>query len=235
MNGPVERTATYELVVERIRRAIHLGLYVPGDRLPSERALAQEMGVSRVTLREALRVLEGEGYLRSRRGAAGGPIVQQGRRATFEQVRASLRARLPDLEQTLEFREAVETAAAALAAQRRTEEQVRDLAALAESLATSESQAIFRRADSAFHLLVGEASGNPLLRQAIEEARAAMFLPIDALNFQVMVDNSLRGHRRIVAALQAGDPRRAARAMKDHIATTRKELHIVLGVGEEDR
>jgi GntR family transcriptional regulator, transcriptional repressor for pyruvate dehydrogenase complex len=234
ISGRVERAAAYELVVERIRRAIHLALYVPGDRLPSERALAEEMGVSRVTVREALRVLEGEGYVKSQRGAGGGPVVQQRKRETIEQLRASLRSRLQELEQTLEFREAVETAAAALAAERRTEDQLRDLAVLAEGLRTSGSQAIFRRADSAFHLLIGEASGNPLLRHAIEEARAAMFLPLDALNFEVMVETSVRGHRRIVAALEAADPRRAARTMADHIRTTRKELYIVLGVGEEE-
>ncbi len=71
----IEPSPVYELVVERIRRAIHIGSYVPGDRLPPERALAEQLGVSRTTVREAIRVLEGEGYVESRRGATGGVIL----------------------------------------------------------------------------------------------------------------------------------------------------------------
>ena len=62
----VEPAAAHELVVEEIRRAIHMGTYVPGDRLPAERALAEQLGVSRATLREAIGVLRAEGYLESR-------------------------------------------------------------------------------------------------------------------------------------------------------------------------
>ena len=68
----VELSPAYELVVECIRRAIHIGTYIPGDKLPPERLLAEHLGVSRTTLREAVRVLASEGYVESRRGAHGG-------------------------------------------------------------------------------------------------------------------------------------------------------------------
>ena len=71
----VEPAAAHELVVAEIRRAIHMGSYVLGDRLPAERALAEQLGVSRATLREALHVLRSEGYVESRRGAHGGLVV----------------------------------------------------------------------------------------------------------------------------------------------------------------
>ena len=68
---PVRKIAVHELVVNRLRRAIHLGDYLPGDRLPSERDIADRLEVSRESVREAIRVLESEGYVVSRRGAIG--------------------------------------------------------------------------------------------------------------------------------------------------------------------
>ncbi|MBV8144951.1 MAG: winged helix-turn-helix transcriptional regulator, partial [Gammaproteobacteria bacterium] len=69
---PIKAVATYELVTNQIQRAVHLGLLVPGDRLPAERALAQQLGVARMTVREAIRVLAHEGLITVRRGAHGG-------------------------------------------------------------------------------------------------------------------------------------------------------------------
>src|SRR6056297_555626 len=75
MLDPIHHTATYERVVEQIRRVIYLGRYLPGDKLPPERELAQQLGVSRTTVREAIRMLEGENLIRVKRGATGGIIV----------------------------------------------------------------------------------------------------------------------------------------------------------------
>ena len=67
--------STAWLTSDRLRREIHLGVYVSGNKLPPQRELAKSLGVSLVTLREALRILEAEGYLILRRGAAGGAFV----------------------------------------------------------------------------------------------------------------------------------------------------------------
>jgi GntR family transcriptional repressor for pyruvate dehydrogenase complex len=233
--GPVERPAAYERVVEQIRRAIHLGAYGPGDKLPAERALADELRVSRVTVREALRVLEGEGYLKSRRGAAGGPFILEQAREPSSVTLASLRSRLREFDDILDFREATESVAARLAATKRRKGHLKAMAADLEAMETSESLTRFRGADSAFHLTIAEAADNPMLLSAIEDARAGMFLPIDTLNFKLLLANSVRGHRRILAAIEAGDGARAARSMKVHIETTRKELRHILGIGEEER
>ena len=68
---PLVTPSAYAAVVERIRRALALGVLLPGERLPAERALAEELGVSRVTVREALRVLQGEGLLVTKRDSGG--------------------------------------------------------------------------------------------------------------------------------------------------------------------
>src|SRR5262249_4576277 len=73
---PIMAIETYELVANQIQRAVHLGLLVPGDRLPAERELAQQLGVARMTVREAIRVLAHEGRITVRRGAHGGMWIR---------------------------------------------------------------------------------------------------------------------------------------------------------------
>src|SRR6266436_5989224 len=124
----IEPSPVYELVVERIRRAIHIGTYVPGDRLPPERTLAEQLGVSRTTVREAIRVLEGQGYVEIRRGATGG-VIMLDRGQTEERLGLIIRERLPELEEIVDFRIAVESRAARLAALRRTAADLKKLAA----------------------------------------------------------------------------------------------------------
>ena len=90
----------------------------------------------------------------------------------------------------------------------------------------------FRKADGAFHLAVAEAARNPWLREAIEEARAAMFLPLDAFDPSLPLVTSIAQHRRILAAIRNGDSRGAERAMIIHIQSTRRDLDDALSVTE---
>src|SRR5688572_12085249 len=105
--APLDVPPAYAAVVDRLRRSIALGIVAPGERLPSERALAAGLGVSRVTVREALRVLQGEGIIVTKRGGAGGAIVTP-RAMTAEDVRADFARTRPRIEQVFEFRLAVE-------------------------------------------------------------------------------------------------------------------------------
>jgi GntR family transcriptional repressor for pyruvate dehydrogenase complex len=227
LDQPVHSTATYELVVERLRQAIHLGEYGPGDRLPSERDLAERLNISRVTLREAIRVLEGEGYLQTSRGSAGGARVVASR-LSQDEIRASLLDRLDELEGMLDFREANEALAARRAARLRSADELAELQASLTTLGETSDHATFRREDSRFHATVARAARLPVLARVVHEVRAAMFMPIDALEFDLILHNTLRGHRGIVKAIEAGNGAAAARAMARHIAQTRDDLHDVL-------
>src|SRR5258708_2050753 len=128
----VEHVPVYGLVVDQLRRAIHSGSFVPGDKFPPERGLSQQLGGSRARVREGIRVLEGEGYVETRRGASGGIIVLD-RARTEDRLAEVIRARLPEIEQAIDFRLAVECSAARLAAVRRTDA---DLASLRAAFAT---------------------------------------------------------------------------------------------------
>lgn len=224
---PVVRVAAHELVVDQLRKAIHLGTFAPGDKLPPERELARRLGVSRETVREAIRVLETQGYVESRRGATGGLVVLD-QRKTREDLKRRLRDEWDNFENILDFRLANECAAARLAATRRDDDDLARLQSSFEEIRRGESLAQSRRADSAFHLAIADAAGNPLLRDAVEKGRTAMFLPADALSFEVIFGNSVEGHHRILSALVAADPHAAEKAMSDHIQTTRRELHEIL-------
>lgn len=219
---PIDFAAAYELVTERLRRAIHIGSYVPGDKLPPERTLAQQLGVSRTTVREAIRVLEGEGYVVSRRGASGGILVLD-QADNEERIRPLLAEKLPEIEETFDYRIAVEGAAARLAADRRTDT---DLGILIKSLGVMQEDREtqrFRAADNAFHLAVADAAKNRLMRQAIEDARAATWVPIDRLINRVFLTAN-RHHQQIYDAIAGRDPDAAQKAVVDHLETARRDL-----------
>ena len=227
LTAPLHAPAAYAAVVDRIRRALALGVLLPGDLLPPERTLAEGMGISRVTVREALRILQGEGVLVTRRGS-GGTTVAPGI-GTVQPGTAAHQQRLRDV---FELRLAVEAMAARLAAQRVTEADIEQLDECQAAMATSTDVHSFRRADSDFHLTLARLSGNDLLRQSIEDARAAAFSSLDRRNFTVLHESSMHWHASVLDAIRRHDPEAAAGAMSAHIMQARDEVRAALAETE---
>ncbi|WP_320673123.1 FadR/GntR family transcriptional regulator [Patulibacter defluvii] len=221
--GPVLVPAAYAVVVQHLRRAIHLGTYGPGEKLPPEREHAEQLGVSRVTLREALRVLEGEGYLEMRRGSAGGAIVT-GPPSSEASRREYLRDHLDDVLAIQQFRLAIEPLSAARAAERRTPEALEQLRQAVADLSDADSLGRFRRADTSFHLTLADSADCPPLRRAIEDARIEMFDQLDVVDFDIVLANAIEGHGAILERVAAGDPDGARRAMEAHVSELRQEI-----------
>ncbi len=224
---------SHELVVDQIRRAIGTGRYLPGERLPAERELASQLGVSRTTVREALRVLQDDGLIEIRRGRGGGPIVVQPD-VLAEDARARVRERLDEIERIIDYRIAVESACARLAATRRTDadldalrEALFRMAAFVEIAGYAESDTMppsrFFAADSEFHRLIARATGNDMLLDSVEDGRAAMFLPVGAI-FTKLHPSANEHHDEIFDAILQQDAVRAERAMVAHIEGTRGAL-----------
>lgn len=222
----LEVPAACDVCADRLVRAIHLGALSVGDRLPSERELAVQLGVSRVTLREALARLEGAGYLVRTRGARGGTVVAEPDEAT---VRAQLAANVDRLAQIAELRAAVEGSAACLAAARAGSAELRALRRAFEEL-RDDDRRLFRRADTCFHLEIGRATGNPAIVEAIADLRERMFSLGDLLSFDVLLETTRAGHGAILDAIAARDGERARAAMEQHIATGQRELRALLRV-----
>lgn len=231
---PIRKIAIHELVVQRIRRAIHLGDYLPGDRLPSEREIAERLEVSRETVREAVKVLESEGYVVSRRGATGG-IAVTALGGPVARTLARLQENQESIVHLMDFRRANECLAARLAAELRTEDDVAQISNAVEDLKSAEDIPRFRKADSRFHLAVAVASRNPYVERAIVDAREAIFLWHGKRRYDLVLHTTLNAHRKILDAIAARDPDGAAAAMDEHLAVALEEIEQTLSQPTEPR
>jgi len=224
---PVRKIALHEIVVERIRRAIHLGDYLPGDMLPPERDIAERLNVSRETVRDAIRVLESEGYVLSRRGVSGGHTVT----ALTEPVArmlSQLRSDTKGVLHLMEYRRANECLAARLAAQRGTAADIRRIGRAVDRLLTAGDIPQFRRADANFHKAIAVAAGNPYVERAVLDAREVIFLLHGNRDYQIILDTTLAAHRDIFSAIEAKDPDAAEAAMARHIDIALDEIQSTL-------
>jgi len=224
----VRSVAGYEAVADFLRREMALGRIRPGDRLPPERRLSEQLGVSRETLRQGLRVLEGGGQIVILRGAAGGAIVQE-EALDAALLRQSVRERADEIAALTEFREVVESAAAEMAATRVSAVDIAAMEAAQQELASSETKADCRHADTAFHLALAGAAGNPFIRDAVENARVRMFAQVDLMSFEFIRESSWEAHERILDAIRRGDAAAAAVEMRKHLETTRDEFTRIVG------
>lgn len=220
---PPRAAPGYQGVVDHLRREFVLGRLRPGDRLPSERNLAEHLGVARETLRQAFRVLEGSGQIVITRGARGGAIVQA---AIVDptRIRADVDAMAASIMPLTEYRSIIEGSAASLAAERRSDADLAELDAAQHELLESTALDDSRHADTRFHLAIAAAAGNPMLTSAIEDARVQMFTTVDLLSFPFVKETSYGAHAEVLEAIRAGDADAAAAAMRAHLAVTREEF-----------
>lgn len=230
--GPVSIPSAAEVVVAQVTRAIELGRFLPGDQLPPEREFAVQLGVSRMTLRAALRDLEESGLIeRVRRGSGGGALVIKA--GTVAVTGEQQRAMRKELEEIFEFRVACESVAAELAAGRRTDAHLAQLEQAIESLGADLTSGRFRAVDNAFHLAVADAAGNRWVRQAVEDVRAAMLAPLDAVAFELVVASTVEHHRAILDAIAARDAELARTAIVAHIHEAKQELLVALAIADQ--
>lgn len=216
-----------EDVADRIRRLIHDGALSAGDRLPGERELAAELGVARVSVREAIRLLAEAGYLTVRRGALGGTFVT-GLDSPYEAWLERMRTRAGELDSILDLRIGLEGHAACLAASRRSKPELEALEATIAQMAGSVTRSGFRLADSQFHSQVAAAARSDRLAREIARARGEFFVPADTLVFDEQVDASVTGHAAVLAAIAERQGEAARAAMAEHIEETRAHVHRVL-------
>jgi len=232
--SPIKAVAAYELVANQIQRAVHLGLLVPGDRLPAERALAQQLGVARMTVREAIRILAHEGRITVRRGKHGGMWIraQDVTKRELTQLAADTDRAIGDV---YEFRRLIEGASARLAAERANSKDVQRLKALHTSMAKilaahlkspniSDNVARFLALDSQFHTEIARISGNQFIMESVERGLAARYAPFGAV-LRSLTPAANNGHDLLVAAIAAGDGAQAEKIMHEHVVTARNTIN----------
>ncbi|MFE6780500.1 FadR/GntR family transcriptional regulator [Streptomyces sp. NPDC057702] len=218
---PVRAGNGFEEALEQILQVIRLGLVSPGERLPAERELAERLRISRVTLREVLKVLQEQGLVESRRGRYGGTFVRA-RRAT-RVAAEELRCRMAgvDLADTLRFREVLDVGSAGLCATHDLgPDQRRRLRAALDGTRDAAPQD-YRRADTLFHLTLAALADSPSLATAYAAVRARLNDLLDCLPLLVRsLEHSQAQHAALTEAVLDGDADGAREVMREHCAGT---------------
>jgi GntR family transcriptional regulator, transcriptional repressor for pyruvate dehydrogenase complex len=223
--APVRSQTAFEETLERLGTAIKLGLLEPGARLPPERDLCAQMGISRSTLRQALTALVQSGHLRAVRGRRGGTFVSE----------RPPPAPAPSLELLTGWREvcdmrlAVELGAVVLACDRARPEQVDALDVLVAAMqARLDDFPAYRQADVRLHIGLAETTGSAALVNAVTEAQGTMTDVIAHIAHppEVLAWSNAQ-HARLLAAVRGGDATLATQLITEHLNGT---VHVVSGL-----
>ena len=220
---PVNPPTTFEETVERLGTAIRLGLLPPGTRLPPERELADQLGISRSTLRQALTTLVQSGHLLSLRGRSGGTFVSEA--PPMAQGTGTLR---PDWREILDQRVAVECGAALLAAERGEDEVFARMDELIAEMDKRPDFEAYRRADVRWHIALAEATGTARLVSEMTEVQGEMSELIALIAHpDTVLGHSNEEHRRMLACLRDADGIGAVKILRRHLLGTE---HIIAGL-----
>jgi GntR family transcriptional repressor for pyruvate dehydrogenase complex len=233
--GPPDRQRMRDRVVEMLIDAIRAGAYGEGDRLPSERELAAEIGVSRAIVSDAVDELQESGVLESRRGRGGGTFVVSVSKMPARTQRVP-GERKQVMAWLLDAREAIEIAVVLLASDRARMSDLREMRKLYDQMAEllDDSDA-YAEAAMRFNMRIAEACGNPFLmefvRQLVNEQAALRREFTDNPAPDELREKSLAAHAETLDALADGDPDRIAKAVESHMAGVRD---IYFGARDED-
>ena len=228
----VRTSRLYEQIVQQIEESILKGALKPGDQLPAERELAQNFGVSRTAVREAVKALREKGLVEAYSGR--GTFITNG---TSQAIRQSLDLMIRIGQQEgsahlAELRLILEPEIAALAAGR-IEEQL--LTTMREAVATMDRSLhdpdAYIEADLDFHLALAEAAANPLVLSLLDSIVALLREQrLKIFNVDGGPERGQFHHKRILAATEARDPERARLAMREHLSQVRDDSQ---GTAEE--
>ena len=232
---PVRRARAHELVIDAIEERIMAGDLRVGDPLPPEREFAAQLDVSRAGVREAVRVLESSGILRSSPGSgpsAGTFVAALPRQALTRLLRlhvALTNFRIDDLISTRVALERASVHLAAVAPDQDKLAQARDAVEIME--AQGVTREVFNDADTNFHIALAEASGNDFVASLTAAIRESMRAPILAALLQIedwesLADTLKAEHRQILTAVEAGDADLAMQRAEEHIRSSATTLSI---------
>lgn len=232
---PVRSGNAFEDTVQRLLQTVRLGVVAPGESLPAERDLAARLGVSRDTVRDAIRALSDAGYLVARRGRYGGTFVSDEPPAGAHPGSATPLDHEPiptaaEIEDVLGLRDILEPGAARAAASRTLSAADRELlwSKMLENAASGVED--YRRTDSRLHLAIGELAGIPSLLPLLVENRSRVTALLDDIPLlERNIRHSNEQHERVVTAILRGDPAAAERAMSEHLSGSAALLRGFLG------
>ena len=220
--APIFVPKTSDVLADQLRRQILGGLLAPGASLPAERDLVVQTGLSRGSVREALRILEAEGLVSTRPGRQGGSVARQpGDDSLARYISLFVHGRGISLISLLQTREAVEPSLAHLAALNRTEDELRELVEITERVEHAYADTpMYLAANVQWHCAIAQASHNELLRAFMIAISTMVYKASAVENFATDEVRKvvLKAHRRILDAIIAQDGDAARRRMARHLA-----------------
>jgi GntR family transcriptional regulator, transcriptional repressor for pyruvate dehydrogenase complex len=221
---PVQTATTFEETVDRLGTAIRLGILAPGSRLPSERELAEQLAISRSTLRQAITALVESGHLTSLRGRTGGTFVVP----EPPLAEGSPGPLPPGWNEVLDVRIAIEVGVVTVAAERIDEEALQVMRDAVDRMDAAREFEEYRRADVRFHIAIAQATGVARLAELATEVQAQVTELIAHIAHPPQVlRHSNADHVRLIDALARHDATRAARVVRRHLDGTE---HILRGL-----
>jgi DNA-binding FadR family transcriptional regulator len=212
----LETETASDSAVRFLRALIFSGELGPNDKLPPERDLGARLGISRMTLRLALKALESTGYIVTTRGSRGGSRVADAT-ALSRCWTQWMQDHAGELDDIFEFRRTVESRLAALAATRRTEQDVQAMERAAAGERQSQDWSSLFRTDIDIHRAIARAARSPRLERAMMSARGELFVPIDLDRLEERPLQVNESHQSIIDAIRDQDSEAAAQAMNEHI------------------
>ena len=226
MLTPNKTTKVYDQVIEQIKSKIKSGEIKKGDRLPSEREMAESIGVSRASVREAIRALEVVGLVESRQGA-GNYIKTNFDNSLFEPLSVMFMLQESSVEEMYDLRETLELQCAKLCAKKIEDNELALLNVIVDRMYISGSEEESLELDIKFHYLIAKASRNVLLINVLEVISQLMDEFIRKSRMQILHEGNtkeglLEIHENLLRALKCRDESKVYNAMKEHFNLIRK-------------
>lgn len=227
--APARSGNVFEETIECLLQIIRLGIIPPGQRFPPERELAEQLGVSRATLREAISELQSAGWVSVRRGRGGGTFVTKSR---ADAVTGGAKTQRFDgspgsgfspaeVDDTLTWRKVIEIGIVEVAAAQDLSAAQRGQLAAALEASRESDMASYRRLDSQLHLTWAQMTGSPSLVRSMVESRTRANKLLECIPMiEPNLVHSHEQHQRIHGAILTGDPEAARAAMTEHLEGT---------------
>ena len=214
----ISKKKVYEEIARQIQRLIDEGKLKHGDRLPPERVLAEAFQVSRHSVREAFRTLEEKGILKSRVGS-GTYVVLEDDPSVVEFLARAIDEERTKLVEIFQFRRMIEPQIAALAAENRTGAELEELERIiGRQQETADDFSATADQDQTFHLTLAKASKNGILLKVVERLNDVLRASrVEITSAPGRLERSVKGHLKILEAIRAGQPDKAASAMEEHL------------------
>lgn len=231
--GPITVPKSCDVLAERLQQRIVDGHYAPGRALPTERELVESTGLSRGSVREALRILEARGLVKTRAGRYGGSVVVEPTDAALgSSIQRFAKVRGISLRDLVDARRALAPMVAFLAATHRTDDDLRRLHEISARLdaAAENNLPLFLQENANWHTALAEASHNDLLRAFMASISGLM---LEASKIEYFASEDVRrlvtiAHRRILKAIEQKDAEAARRRAERDVEAYARHLEVAL-------